>query len=177
MSDVYDAQELPALIRQHTAQLLGVVRAFATDDTEAEDLLQDVWMIAAYKRHVRPHTMPIGAWLHVIALNCGRAHQRRARRRRWLLGLWSADLPAMVTAAATPSVAQELRKAALWRAVAELPALQRQAVLLRVVEDRSTRETAECLGLAEGTVKASLHRALKKLRNRLGDDLGSAPYD
>jgi len=176
MSEVHDEQDLSALIRHYTAQLLGLVRAFATDDTEAEDLLQEVWMIASYKQQVRPHTMPIGAWLHVIALNCGRAHRRRARRRRWLLGLWSADLPATVTATAAPSVSHELRKAALWGAVAELPALQRQAILLRVVEDRSTRQTAECLGLAEGTVKASLHRALEKLRNRLGGDLGSSSH-
>jgi len=38
-------------------------------------------------------------------------------------------------------------------------------LICRILEDRSTRETALRLGIAEGTVKATMHQALKKLRN------------
>jgi RNA polymerase sigma-70 factor (ECF subfamily) len=54
-------------------------------------------------------------------------------------------------------------RAAVAEAVAQLPARQRDTVVLRILEARTTRETAELMGCAEGTVKASLHQALQNL--------------
>lgn len=167
MTAPLDEHALASLIRVHTPQLLGVVLSFTTLDAEAEDILQEVWMIAAEKAHRRPRGAPLGAWLHAVALNRARSHCRRARRRRWLATLWSAELPAAHDDTRAPSLPSELQRARLWRAVAGLPRLQRDAVLLRVVEGLSTREAAQRLGRAEGTVKASLHRGLSTLRRLL----------
>jgi len=57
--------------------------------------------------------------------------------------------------------------AAIIRLVWSLPRRQRQVVALRVLLDQSTDETARLLGLAPGTVKAHLHRALAELRQAL----------
>lgn len=162
-------EELATAIRDFTPRLWPVVRAFATDADDAEDLLQDVWLTAALHAHERAAAAPLGAWLHLVALNRGRAHQRRVRRRRWLQRLWSADLPPTIETTASPPLAQHLRTHALWRAVAQLPALQREVLLLRIVSGYSTAESAQVLHRAEGTVKASLHRALVTLRRQLGD--------
>jgi RNA polymerase sigma-70 factor (ECF subfamily) len=51
--------------------------------------------------------------------------------------------------------------------VAELPPLQQRVVTLRIIEGLSTAETAAVLDRAEGTVKASLWRALQRLRSEL----------
>ena len=53
------------------------------------------------------------------------------------------------------------------RALMELPERERDVVVLRMLYQRSTREAAEALGCAEGTVKAALHHALKKLQNSM----------
>jgi RNA polymerase sigma-70 factor, ECF subfamily len=161
--------ELEALIRTHTPRLWTVVRAFAADDADAEDLLQSVWIIAAERAHERANSAPLGAWLHIVALNRGRAHHRRMRRRVWLRRLWRADLPEVADATRSPQIAAALRSHALWRAVAELPPLQREVLLLRIVHGYSTQESAQRINRAEGTVKASLHRALAALRTRLAD--------
>jgi RNA polymerase sigma-70 factor (ECF subfamily) len=50
----------------------------------------------------------------------------------------------------------------------ELPHRQRTAVLLHYVADMPVREVAEVMGVAEGTVKALLSQARKKLRTILG---------
>lgn len=50
------------------------------------------------------------------------------------------------------------------RALLRLPVRQRAAVVLRFYEDRSERETAELMGVSEGTVKTHVHRALEHLR-------------
>lgn len=55
----------------------------------------------------------------------------------------------------------------VFRAVSALPYDQRTVVVLRLVEDWSEREVAVALGIATGTVKSRLSRALVKLRQEL----------
>ncbi len=177
MSDALGERELASLIRKHTPQLFGVVRSFTADDDEAEDLLQEVWMTVSVQAHKRPATAPIGAWLHTVALNRACSHLRKVRRRRWLLMRWSTALPPQHDETRAPSVREALERARLWRAVGNLPALQRDALLLRIVDGLSTREAAQQLGRAEGTVKASLFRALQNLRCQLNREADASSTD
>ncbi len=64
--------------------------------------------------------------------------------------------------------ADELAQA-LERALAELPARQQEAWLLRQWQGLSVREAAAAMGCSEGSVKTHLSRALGALRERLGD--------
>jgi len=173
-----NSQELEAWIDQYGPRLLPVARAFAGGADEAEDILQEVWLIAAQKSHRRPGGTPIRAWLYTVTLNVGRSLLRKRQRRAKLLSLWqpSADVPD--TEAEPLSIDDELARLGLWRAVGELPELQKRVVLLRIIEDMSTREAAHALDRAEGTVQASLYRATAQLRcaleatgsNQPGDD-------
>jgi RNA polymerase sigma factor (sigma-70 family) len=54
-----------------------------------------------------------------------------------------------------------------WVAVTKLPARQRAVVALRFWSDMSEVEIANALGWPAGTVKSTLHRALKQLRKDL----------
>jgi RNA polymerase sigma-70 factor (ECF subfamily) len=153
--------ELRRQIREYTPRLLAVARGFATGDVEAEDILQEVWWKVARRGERRPSEVPLGAWLVAVTLNVGRDHLRRTRRRDLLMRLWGG------VAGTTPPAQDPVHEgSALWRAVGELPALQREVVILRVVEGVSTSEAASILGRAEGTVKASLSRALSRLRRQ-----------
>ncbi len=51
--------------------------------------------------------------------------------------------------------------------LAELPERQREAVTLRFFEELSVEETAKAMNCAEGTIKATIHQALKSLKTRL----------
>jgi len=55
------------------------------------------------------------------------------------------------------------------RAINELPENYRVVLYLRDVEDKSTDEVANILGISVGTVKSRLHRARLFLRDRLSD--------
>lgn len=59
----------------------------------------------------------------------------------------------------------------LARAVAALPGNQRAAVVLFYFEDRPVSEIAEILQCSAATVKVHLHRARKKLAERLGEEV------
>ena len=161
------SRDLGLWIDQYGPRLRPVARAFAAGAEEADDILQEAWIIAAHRSHLRPKGAPIGAWLYTVTLNVGRSLLRRRKRREGLLGAWNVigDRPAYV--GGSVDVAEELTRLRLWRVVSDLPWLQREVVLLRIVEGMSTKEAAESLNRAEGTVAASLHRAMKRLRKEL----------
>ena len=60
------------------------------------------------------------------------------------------------------------RAMVLWQAVQALPARQRAVLVLRFHQDLTEAEVARLLGLPLGTVKSLGHRALARLRQRLG---------
>ena len=51
--------------------------------------------------------------------------------------------------------------------IAELPEAHRTVLLLRDIEELTTRETADLLGLSEGAVKTRLHRARLALKRHV----------
>jgi len=73
------------------------------------------------------------------------------------------------------------RAMVLWEAVKALPPRQRAVLVLRYKEDLTEAEVARLLGLPVGTVKSTGHRALARLRQRLGspdlDPATSAPEE
>jgi RNA polymerase sigma-70 factor (ECF subfamily) len=109
-----------------------------------------------------------------------------ARRRRRRPEVLSADLSASDEEGAAERVwsssagpcdadpaAQVVRREGLQelrRAVRALPELQREALLLRCVDQLSIAETAKVLGRSENAVKALLHRARAALQGRLSQD-------
>ncbi|HET7023665.1 MAG TPA: RNA polymerase sigma factor [Gemmatimonadales bacterium] len=157
-----DVSELKRWMREYTPRLLAVVQAFASAEVEAEDLLQEVWLKAYRSALVRAPDVPVVGWLTVIALNVGRDHVRRRGRRERLRRLWG--WTALQRTVPTPEFGELHPRSRLWLAVGRLPTVQRQVVILRVVEGLSIAETARILGRAEGTVKASMSRALQTLR-------------
>jgi RNA polymerase sigma-70 factor (sigma-E family) len=60
------------------------------------------------------------------------------------------------------------RAMVLWEAVQALPPRQRTVLVLRYREDLTEAEVARLLGVPVGTVKSASHRALARLRQRLG---------
>ena len=64
--------------------------------------------------------------------------------------------------------AESERAMVLWEAVRSLPPRQRAVLVLRYQEDLTEVEVARLLGLPVGTVKSASHRALARLRERLG---------
>lgn len=159
----------PAVVHEwmdkYGGQLQSVAQAFAEGSMEAEDILQRTW-VTAWRQGARLEPdSHVGAWLHQITLNIGRSAYRKRVGRRKLFERWGWRAGPVEPPA---TLAEELYRLELWRAVAELPNLQRQVLIYRIVEDMSVSDTAAALDRAEGTVKASLHRALATLRRRLG---------
>jgi RNA polymerase sigma-70 factor, ECF subfamily len=123
----------------------------------AEDIAQDAFLRAFRDWHRIRHP---SAWVRKVAVRrAGRTVQRRLLEARAVARLVAGRGP-LVTELPEPD-------AEVWRAVRALPRRQAQVIALRYVTDAPVAEIARTLGLAEGTVKAQLHRGRQALATRL----------
>jgi RNA polymerase sigma-70 factor (ECF subfamily) len=130
------------------------------DHNRAEEMTQEAFA-RAYQRWPSISRMdrPV-AWLFVVALN--------AERKRWRR---EHDAPELETVAVGADHAGAVVTAvALRGAIVRLPPRQRAAIVLRYLADLSIAEVAQALGVADGTVKATIHQALRNLRIDVGTE-------
>lgn len=126
---------------------------------DAEDLAQEVFVIAHRRIKGFDDTRPPTAWLFGIAKNVLRDYRKTARHRYEVLG----DDPGDHASGLRPSDDADL----LRRALATLPDELLDAVVLCDLSELTVVETATALGVAEGTLKDRLRRARRDLRTEI----------
>jgi RNA polymerase sigma-70 factor, ECF subfamily len=157
-----DLRALGQVYDEHHA----AVRAFArrlVGDEAAEDLLHDTFLslpkaVRRWNGDGALRTFIIG-----IAVNHGRHHARGAARRRLALARF-AEQPHGAQRSQEEESEQRQLAALLLRALDSLSFDQRSAFVLCEVEERSSPEVAEILGIPEATVRTRLYHARQKLR-------------
>lgn len=160
----YDAllRDCVPLIRE-IAQRQGVPR------DRVDDAVQETLLTLHRARHTYDPTRSFTAWLRVIAQRRAIDVLRSAGRR----GLRELYAPLAYESYPDPSAETQasLERAGTLRmlepAIAALPRKQREAVKHLVVDERNLGEAAALTGDTKGALKVNLHRALKKLRDRL----------
>ncbi|HVC10935.1 MAG TPA: RNA polymerase sigma factor [Burkholderiales bacterium] len=148
-----DAQRLLELI----PRLRRYARALVGDRAAADDLVQDTLERAWSKLHLYRPGSDLRAWLFTVMHNV-HVNQVRAVRATDPIG---EEMPELAQRAAQHDA---LMVRDLERALARLPAEQREVLLLVALEDLSYEETARTLGIPIGTVMSRLSRAREKLR-------------
>ncbi|MEF3275892.1 MAG: sigma-70 family RNA polymerase sigma factor [Chloroflexus sp.] len=161
------------LVYARALRLLG-------DADDAENVLQTTFIKACAALPEYTGTGSLKSWLYRIASNEGLMLLRQKRPQVGLdaageLAPDEAELPSTTPWPTDPArsvIEGELRRE-IARAIAELPAGLREVVVLRDIEQLSTEETAERLGISPGTVKVRLHRARLRLRETLARYIAS----
>jgi len=154
-----DRAAFTALYRRYSRMVHGVLLA-RVPHSEADDLLQDVFL-SAYKRlgGLRDPAA-FGGWLLAIARNAAADFFRR----RPAMDELATDYAAPSGASPHPSA----EAAAAVAAVRSLPEAYRETLILRLVEGMSGAEIAARTGLTPASVRVNLHRGMKMLREKLG---------
>jgi RNA polymerase sigma factor (sigma-70 family) len=157
-------------IAHRTAFAMG-----AGDDTA--DVVQEAFVKVYLALDRFQVTQPFRPWLLRIVVNETRNRWRWMSRHRTVpLPLVGDDLTAALPA--PEQVAEERETSRLLRdAVVALPPHQREVVVCRYLLDFSERETAQVLGIATGTVKSRLSRALAVLQATLRPTMAPAAMD
>jgi RNA polymerase sigma-70 factor (ECF subfamily) len=138
---------------------------------EAEDAVHDAAERAWRSWGSLRDPQQFEAWFARILLNVCRDRLRRRRRVAVLEVRW--EPPETEDAASTAAFRAIENRARMLDALAELPADERIAIVLRYEADLSVPEIARLTGAREGTIKARVHRALGRLRLRLGEEDGA----
>ncbi len=151
-----DEAAFAELVRRFGPLVLGVCRRVVPDAHLAEDAFQAAFVVLARKAsEVRPATLP--HWLYGVARKVALRARTMAGRRAKRETLTAA--PPEV--AALPPEPDDT--AALDAAIADLPAVYREAVILCELSGVSRTDAATRLGIAEGTLSSRLAKARKLL--------------
>jgi RNA polymerase sigma-70 factor (ECF subfamily) len=157
-----DEAAFEQLYREHVGRVYALCLRMAADTAHAQELVQDVFVRAWERLETFRGEAAFGSWLHRLAVNVVLADRRLAARRSED-PLPDDDAPAAAPAAATPPGLRMDLEAA----IARLPAMRRQVLVLYDIEGYGHREIAALLGIAEGTSKAHLFQARRQLREAL----------
>ena len=169
-----DEAAFQELIEAHQHRIIGTVAKMLGDESDAEDIAQQVF-IRVWKSAPRwQPTAKVTTWLYKITRNLV-FNETRRRKRHPVQSLDAAlddgDRPQQFTDTgvkpADTALLDEEMQAAIQRAIDELPEVQRMAVILRRYDDVPYEEIGEILDLSVPAVKSVLFRARTDLREKL----------
>jgi RNA polymerase sigma-70 factor (ECF subfamily) len=160
-----DGAAFEHLYQQHAARLYNLAYRMAGTAHDAEDLLQEVFLLAYRKVGSFRGESSLGTWLYRLAMNhC--LDVLRSRQSRMGQQTDSLDDEAAAEPAAVPALAA-VSRIDLDRAIERLPHACRAAFLLHDVEGFGHQEVGAILGISEGTSKSQVHKARLRIRTYL----------
>jgi RNA polymerase sigma-70 factor (ECF subfamily) len=169
-----DTDALRLLIEAHQHRVIGTVAKMLGDDSDAEDIAQQVF-IRVWKSAARYEpTAKFTTWLFKITRNLVFNELRRRKRhptRSLDATLEDDDRPMQMPdpGAKAPDISllDGEMQSAIQRAIDELPEAQRMAVILRRYDEMPYEDIGEILDLSVPAVKSVLFRARTELREKL----------
>lgn len=124
--------------------------------SEADDLVQDVFMLALKRLATLREPNAFGGWLAMIARNRATDYLRTARDTTELHdGTLRQEAPSPETVV-------------VLEVIRSLPDAYKETLLMRLVEGMTGPEIASRTGLTPESVRVNLHRGMKQLREKLG---------
>lgn len=164
-----DQAAYQALLRECIPLIRAVARGRGVSPGALDDVVQDVLLTLHRVRHTYDPGRPFDGWLRAIAQRRAIDWLRSAGRRGAREVFAPEAYESFPDGSAAPDRGLERagQSARLGRAIAGLPAGQREAVEHLGLHERTLDEAAVETGRTKGALKVNLHRAIKALRGRL----------
>ena len=163
------------LMQRHNRLLYRTARSIVKDDSDAEDAVQNAYLLAYRKIGRFRGEAKLSTWLVRIVVNEALACLRKRSRSAHIVTLDETELDDAIESAAEP-VKPERPEETLMRSdmrrlieskIDELPLAYRAVFMLRALEELSVPEAAAALGIPEATVRTRFFRARARLRESL----------
>ena len=168
-----DAAAFAQLVDLHQLRLRRFIFRYVRDEHTSAEIAQEAFLRAYEQRHRWVPKAKFTTWLFTIGRNLVIRELRRAGRRPYPESTASDEsrdvldtLPHDSAGPEDRSDLTEQHKKAL-NALAELPEIYRETVVLRVFENLPYAEIAAITGAPVGRLRVRMHEALKKLREKL----------
>ena len=160
-----DTKSYEVLAARYDRSLQGVARRLLRTPADAEDAVQGAHLLAL--THLDQYRgSGYFRWMYSIVLNQARTQMRKGRR---IVSIGDTHVAWMASSQRSPEqqVVDRNAEDIMERATEHLPPTYQPVFRLREMEDLTTAETAERLGLSEACVKTRLFRAKNILRGKL----------
>jgi len=178
-----DRGALVVLLRRYDQLLYRTARSILKDDAEAEDALQEGYLLAYRNISTFRAEAKLSTWLVRIVANeaLGRLRKRTRRARVLQLDDMALDELGDRNLRAPEPPDEALSRAEMRRLIEAkidaLPDVYRVVFVLRGVQELSVEETSEALAISKATVRSRFSRARRLLRKALSSELDVALRD
>ena len=179
-----DRNAFELLMRRYNRPLYRTARSIVRDDAEAEDVLQDAYLLAFQNLEQFRGDSTSLTWLTRIVVNNAIARSRKMKRRAEIIAIGSepdwethpANASMHLDSTEQPEQATERSemRCLIEKKIDELPETFRSVFMLRGLEEMSVEDTAACLGIPEATVRTRYFRAKGLLREALSREMDFA---
>lgn len=182
-----EAVAFEALMRRHNQMLFRAARSILKDDAEAEDAVQEAYLIAFRSIRQFRGEARLSTWLVSIVVNEALGRKRSNARNAVIVPFdnvmddensslaISEDQP-MPELPEQSTLRSEIR-AVIEKRIDQLPDVFRTVFVLRALEEMSVEDAASCLNIPEATVRTRYFRARGMLRETLARDIDMATND
>ena len=166
-----DESAFERIIECYSADIAALANRLLGWPGDVEDVTQEVFFAAYLGLKRFRGECSLKSWLFTIAINKCRSHRRRQllRLRTLSRAAEKRRLPLASTASKNPTDMEILNR--VRSAVAALPARYREPVVLRYLQELSTDEIAQILGISQNALHVRLSRARKHLKENLSKQI------
>ncbi|HKQ70605.1 MAG TPA: RNA polymerase sigma factor [Polyangiaceae bacterium] len=171
LSQAGHREAFTALLTRHAERVVNLCSRFVNDGPLGRELAQDTWVLVWQGRQKYRAEGAFVRWLVTVARNHCRNHVRRNKTASDIGG----DIDDV--ADLLPNSAEQLdallieeRRRRVRRALSELAAPMREALLLRYAEGLRYDEMTSIAGTGESTLRSRVHHGLKLLKEKLERD-------
>jgi RNA polymerase sigma-70 factor (ECF subfamily) len=166
-----DANALEALYERYGRAAFSLARRILTEETLAQDVVQEVFL-SLWRNADRFDAGRGTVATYLLSMTHHRAVdvvRREEHLRRWRTSDEGLELEADPKPGVEDQVQASERRAEVRSALKELPAAQREALLLAYFGGYTQREVASLVGVPLGTVKTRMAAGMRKMKEALQD--------
>ena len=169
-----DDETFSRIVEEYTDYAYNIAYRMLNNPADADDVVQDAFLSAYRARDRFRGDAQVTTWLYRIVVNAALQRIRKEKKPRAMAAGTVEDIDVMDWSPGPESqtLNSELRDK-LEEAIGELSEDLRTAVVLRDVEQLSTEEAAEIVGVSVPAFKARLHRGRVALREHLNEYVAS----
>lgn len=172
-----DLAAFEQLMRRHNRALYRTARSIVKDDAEAEDVLQEAYLLAFRGMDSFRGESSIATWLTRIVINEAIARSRKKGRLAEIIELDGETMMDEHNERPEQALLRSEARRLIEQKIDGLPAAFRTVFVLRALEEMTVEETAACLEIPEATVRTRYFRARGLLREALSRELDVALED
>ena len=176
------------VMRKSNRRLFRIARGVLRDDVEAEESLQEAYLIAYTQISTFRGEARLSTWLSRIVINEALGRLRKMKRERVVIPFAQEDRQiehddkerALTDESMASPERETLRselRGILERKIDDLPDAFRTVFIMREVEEMTVEDTAQCLSIPDATVRSRLFRAKGLLRESLAREMDIATLD